>query len=34
MFGSSGLGYNSVGFGNTTDGVYLPVAAAVPAVSI
>ena len=24
MFGNSGLGYNSVGFGNTSDGVYLP----------
>ncbi|MFH1340886.1 MAG: porin, partial [Pseudomonadota bacterium] len=24
MFGDSGFGYQSVGFGNTTDGVYLP----------
>ena len=24
MFGGSGFGYQSVGFGNTTDGVYLP----------
>jgi hypothetical protein len=24
MFGNSGLGYQSVGFGNTSDGVYLP----------
>ena len=24
MFGNSGFGYQSVGFGNTTDGVYLP----------
>jgi hypothetical protein len=24
MFGSSGFGYQSVGFGNTSDGVYLP----------
>ncbi len=27
MFGDSGFGYQSVGFGATTDGVYLPGAA-------
>ena len=32
MFGDSGFGYQSVGFGATTDGVYFP-GAAVPAAS-